>query len=115
MKLNFLKLFLIIIFSFWVTGCVAFLSKKVSYNEERRVAYLLSEQHCTVGPGSVRYYGENFEQAKYIYGYAWKEFELGYFVIYIDENETVEVFWSKDGEFPELEKRSFLLLPPLTL
>lgn len=113
MKLKFLKLFLITIFSLLFTGCVAFISKKVNYSEERQVAEILSMHRCTVAPGSVRYYGEKFTHAKYIYGYAWKELELGYFIIYINENDTVEVYWSKDGSFPVLENRAFLLIPPI--
>lgn len=96
----------------FLTGCVAVFPKKATSVDEQKVVEILSMHNCKLGPGTVEYFGETFEQAKYISGYAWKGLELGYFVIVIDEEGVTETFWSKDGSFPELEQRLQLTIPP---
>lgn len=103
--------YILLIVCLFLTGCVGIIPKKATSAEELQIYKILSKHIYTIGPGTVEYLGNTFSQAKYISGYAWKGQELGYFIIIIEE-EIAEVFWSKDGEFPELELRLQMSIPP---
>lgn len=104
------KIFLVIL-TFALSGCVAFVSKKASPCEEAEIALILHKHSYKVNPGTVRYYGEDFKSARQFYGYAWFNNTLGHFII-INNKDNVEVFWSVNGEFPELDRRLYLSMPP---
>lgn len=99
------------ILCFTLSGCVAFVSKKASPQEEAEIALILHRHSYKINPGTVQYYGKDFNSARQFYGYAWSNNTLGHFII-INNKNNVEVFWSIDGEFPELDRRLYLSMPP---
>lgn len=98
----------------FLSGCVALVPKKATLEEEKHIAQILNTHNYKLGTGSVKYLGEDFYNARHYYGYAWSNEIAGQFIIVVDYKlGTREVFWSQNGEFPELDRRVSLSMPPL--
>lgn len=63
-----------------LTGCTTFATKTVTRDQEIYLLPLVPPLY-TVVPGTLEYQASSFENARYIYGQAYKGAELGYILI----------------------------------